>query len=105
MSNFNPVIAIIENTASNTFHPIVFCESPMPGETPNLIRVKSKMHHTIGFKEKSDAIKNINEELFEKVKDVFIGTPKLDLETQLTWNGNGIPAIVCFWDNNRLILL
>lgn len=102
----NPIIGIIKNTTANTYHPIVFVESLPPGPiedfNPNSFRVKSKMHHTFGFPTKEEAVKNINESLVQSVSENFIGTPKLDLEAEIEWNGDGIPIITCFFIDGKL---
>ena len=47
------VIVIYQHHTDGTFHPAFYQESPMPGAggdgVENLIRLKSKMHHTDGF--------------------------------------------------------
>ena len=93
------------NMAENTFHPIVFTDHPLPGEydVNKPIRLKSKMHHTGGFQTREEAIVNINISLLPNVQENFIGEPVLDLDTELSWDGDGIPAISCLFANGKLI--
>jgi len=104
MSIYNPVIGIIKNTTKNTHHPIVFTYYPMPGKVEST-RMKSKMHHTNGFDTWEKAIENINTVLLKQLKAHFIGEPKIDLDAEMSWDGEDIPAVVAFLVDNKLTFL
>lgn len=100
MSTFNPVIALIHNVTGNSWHPVVFTESPMPGppEPGKPIRHKSKMHHTIGFGTREEAELNATNDLLPRVREQFIGEPQLKLDHVFEWDGSGIPTLVAFFE-------
>jgi len=52
----NPIFAMLRNTTTGRYHPILFYESPLPGSPPDLVRHKSKGHHTAGFDTRTDAL-------------------------------------------------
>lgn len=94
---FNPIIALLLNTKTNRWHPIVFVESPLPGpHTPDKpIRHKSKMHHTGGFDTREEAEAEAKNEIAPKLEIV-----RLELETVFEWDGNDIPAMTHFFARN-----
>lgn len=53
----NPIAALIHNTAADKWHPVLFVESPLPGEDSanKPVRYKSKMHRTEGFATREEA--------------------------------------------------
>lgn len=96
---FDPIIGLIHNTATDTWHPILFDESPLPGPfDPNKpVRHKSKMHHTTGFTTREDAIENAKTDLAPRVGL----EPKFALSKAFEWNGNGVPAMTAFFVENE----
>lgn len=94
----NPVIALLYNAETNRWHPIIFCESPLPGppSSDKLVRHKSKGHHTSGFDTRDEAIAEAKQ-IAEKIKPEAIGPVSLSLENQFEWDGKGIPAMVEFF--------
>jgi hypothetical protein len=89
------LIMMLFNTAKQTFHPILYLENPLPGGSDNnIVRLKSKLHHTSGFTSKEDAVNSINNELTPKVKEAFSLYSDLTIDTEniIEWNGEGIPA-------------
>jgi hypothetical protein len=91
----NALIKILHNTKLNKWHPIFYFESPLPGGgIEDLVRYKSNGHHTTGFDTRELAVKNINENLINQIKDSTIFTPLLEIEekTDIDWNGDNIPA-------------
>lgn len=90
---FNPAVAMLKNEATSTWHPILFVESPLSGPySPDKpVRHKSKGHHTEGFPTRKEALEDARG-LAEKA-----GATIVELDTDIPWDGNGIPAIVhCF---------
>lgn len=93
------LVMMLHNTKNETFHPIMFRDSPMPGEGTgehlNFIRFKSIGHHTTGFKSKEIALhecSNIKDKLVKHYDpDVVINT-----EDFIEWDGEGSPASVIF---------
>lgn len=94
----NPIIAMLHNTTKDTYHPIVFLESPLPGpyDPAKPIRHKSKMHHTGGFATHTEALDNAKSDLAARIKEAF-GTPRFSLAKSFPWDGVGIPAITTFF--------
>jgi hypothetical protein len=89
---------MLHNTASNRFHPIMFRLAPLPGGaeiSPGVQRYKSQAHHTSGFNNRADAIKNINESM---AKVAAFGASTATFE----WDGDSIPAMVEFFDHTKL---
>lgn len=91
----NPIIGMIHNTTAETWHPVVFVESPLPGPpSPDKpIRHKSKGHHTTGFKTRDEAVAEATAMKARMTGD-SIGEPRLVLDRDFPWDGNGIPAMV-----------
>ena len=95
----SPIIAMLHNTGQNRWHPVVFVESPLPGPPADdkPVRHKSKMHHTAGFATREEAASNIVTDLIPRVKEHAVGEVKTALSKDLTWDGEGIPAMVAFF--------
>lgn len=106
----NPIIAIVRNLATRTFHPILFDERPFPGVVtaaieevlgqpteppkPKIQRHKSRCHHTTGFATREEAVAYINDEMvptFEGSKLALVETDDFE------WDGVGVPAFVAFF--------
>lgn len=86
------LIMMLYNTLKETWHPIFYFESPLPGpiEEATLIRFKSKGHHTTGFKTRDEALfsaTELHKQLLEQKNTVFVET-----EGDLPWDGVDIPA-------------
>jgi hypothetical protein len=91
------LVGIIKNTVKNTFHPIMYYESPLPGEIdnqPKIYRFKSKGHHTSGFPTREEAVSECSK-LVKKIKDEWGSIVYLDTENNIfEWDGQFIPADV-----------
>jgi len=89
----NPVHAMLHNTLTNRWHPILFSESPLPGspDADKPIRHKSRGHHTAGFDTREEALKWIDEN-----KSKTPGS-RLCLDKDFDWDGIDIPAMVVFF--------
>ena len=91
---FNPIVAMLHNTDTDRYHPIIFREAPLPGppsdSTP--IRHKSGGHHTAGFDTREEAIKSIHEEICPDLLN-----PKLALSKNFPWDGKHIPAMTIYF--------
>lgn len=98
---FNPIIAMLHNTETNRYHPIVFVENPMPGPpTPNKpVRHKSKGHHTTGFDTREEALESANK--MAKERDM-----KRCLDGDIVWDGQSMPASVHFFatEGDKILL-
>lgn len=95
---------ILVNSTAGTFHPILYLESPMPGNTQpseTARRYKSKFHHTTGFATREEAIESAKE-LVPKIKEHFVlyDEPRLDFDCSPEWDGEGIPASVIIYDDD-----
>jgi hypothetical protein len=91
---FNAIVAMLINEATGRFHPILFYESPLPGNPENLVRHKSKGHHTAGFDTRAEA-EVAARELAERQQ------ARLALSQDLPWDGEDIPAMVAFFIEGR----
>lgn len=92
------LVMMLKNTTQNTYHPIMYFENLLPGgfdseANKNLIRYKSKGHRTDGFPDRQDAVNSIDVEITGKLKDMGYNLNK-ELEGDLEWDGNDIPADV-----------
>lgn len=96
---FNPIIAMIHNTATDRYHPVIFSESPLPGpdEPEKLVRHKSAGHHTVGFDTREGALANIESDLAPRMKQHAIGDVRTSLAKDFPWDGEGVPAMVAFF--------
>lgn len=101
----NPIVAMLFNQKTNKWHPILFEERPLPGpitkDTP--VRHKSFGHHTIGFETREAALHNI--ETDESIKNQC-PTIKKCLDEDIPWDGNEMPAMVCFFneEGNKILI-
>jgi len=90
MNMLNPVVAMLHNTATDRWHPILFSEFPMPGDI-RVGRHKSRGHHTVGFDTRETA--NVEaRQIAEKA-----GNARLFLDEPYEWDGTGVPALVAFY--------
>lgn len=91
----NPIIGMLHNTKEETWHPILFDERPLAG-SGGPMRHKSSMHHTAGFKTREEALENAKNDLAPKAE-----CTKFALEKDFEWDGEDIPALVVFFDENE----
>jgi hypothetical protein len=91
------LIGIIKNSVKNTFHPIMYVESPLPGpieSQPEIYRFKSKGHHTSGFATREEALAE-TQKIVTQVKEKWGSIIYLDVENDFfEWDGEFIPADV-----------
>jgi hypothetical protein len=90
------LVMMLFNTKTNTYHPIFYLENWFPGPSDsnmnsNYIRYKSKGHHTVGFSDRVEAVKDINDSLVEQIKSIGY-TPNLEIDGDLVWDGESVPA-------------
>lgn len=58
------VLGILKDSSTGRFHACVWLEHPFPGASepnPDLIRMKSKLHHTAGADTFEGAVQHVNE--------------------------------------------
>lgn len=91
---YNLIFAMLHNTKTGRFHPILFYESPLPGNPENLVRHKSKGHHTEGFDSRDDALASIEGKRSE-------WNFRTCLEKDFTWDGEDTPAMVVFFAESQ----
>ncbi len=85
----------LKNTATGRFHPIVFRMAPMPGNadaTLSAQRYKSLGHHTTGFDTLEAAQAHVTSEK----------TTLVDVGTIWDWDGEGIPAMIEWFNIKEL---
>lgn len=93
------VLCILRHAETGRFHAAFFEEMPMPGPVPpadevEVIRLKSKMHHTEG----SDTLEGAQEHLGELAKQLYID-PMMILRDPQEWDGH--EGVVTFMSNPR----
>lgn len=94
----NPVIAMLHDETNDRWHPIVFREAPLPGGAEAAPRRwKSQMHHTAGFATRAEAEADANDSLAPKLEEEA-GSVTLKLEAVFGWDGEGVPALVAFFN-------
>jgi hypothetical protein len=97
----NPIIGMIHNHKDNRVVSVVFVYSPLPGgDDDNMHRHKSKGHHTVGFDTRQSALDEINSTLIHLVGQHY-GAAKLSLDVDFPWDGEGIPAMVKFFGEDK----
>lgn len=90
----SPIVALIQNTATSQWHPVLFVEYPLPGEdsADKPVRHRSKAHRTDGFATREEAEANCKSELAAGIPHL-----RFELGTVFYWDGKGVPAIVHFF--------
>lgn len=101
------LVMMLKNIKTETYHPIFYLQTFFPGGDSSemnekYIRYKSKGHHTSGFKDRQSAIDSINNELIDQIKSIGY-TPVLELESDMEWDGEGVPADNQIRPSNDLI--
>lgn len=91
------IVRMLHNQKIGTYHPIFYMESPLPGPLDSevntkLVRYKSKMHHTEGFRTREAAVASINEELEQRLRNAYLMSElKRELDTDMEWDGDSFP--------------
>ena len=95
------IVGMLKDVANGRWHPIVFEYHPMPDgiDSP---RFKSKMHHTGGFATRKEAEEE-TPKLAEQAKEHLFGVVAVDIEKDIPWYGNGIPAMSVFVVNGKIV--
>lgn len=83
------VILIYHNIGAGTFHPVFYEEHPMPGRVLDVkdeavIRLKSKIHHTVGFGTLEEAQDNVRAEMRSQIT---LPDTNIAIERALPWDG------------------
>lgn len=98
---FNPVIAILVNTSTGRYHPIVYQEAPLPGPPSGdkPLRHKSFGHHTSGFATREEAVADAETKAKQVVENGLWPSCALalDPEQDVPWDGQAMPADVAFF--------
>jgi hypothetical protein len=99
------LIMMLKNTATETYHPILYFEKPFPDleseGNRKLIRYKSKGHRTDGFKDRQDAVNSIETELtIEKINQAGYDTRTVEIEGDILWDGADMPIDVQIRNRN-----
>jgi len=84
---------ILHNVKKGTFHPAFFEEAPFPGPVPGVEKVKtgrlkSKMHHTTGFRSLEEAQRDLRDNALTSL----VVDQRNFSEHPILWDGN-IPLI------------
>jgi hypothetical protein len=97
------VFCILRDETTGRFHPAFFEESPLPGPVEAaaetiVVRLKSKMHHTVGFESLEEAVVGLQEELIDRIK-----VPETNIcKEPIDWDGQiGIVWICSNWLKTR----
>lgn len=92
------LVMMLKNTKENTYHPIMYFESPFPGGfdseiNQKTVRYKSKGHRTNGLVERKEAIETISTEIEQKLIEMGYNV-NIELDDDIEWDGLDIPADV-----------
>ncbi len=90
------IMAMLHNTATNKYHPILFGRSPLPSDDGEgaSCRYKSIGHHTAGFDDRSDAVAFSYVEMEKR-------DGGLCLQKDFAWDSGDMPAMVVFFTRNQ----
>ena len=91
-----PVIALLHNTKLNRYHPVMFVPASAPGGK-HLSRYRSLAHHTEGSESREEALKDADGRVADFCREK-LGEPHLCFARDFPWDGEGIPAMVVFFD-------
>ena len=94
------LIMMLKNIIENTYHPIFYMESPLPGGNSKLIRFKSKGHRTTGFRCRKDAVESIQSEIVDKLPEYLIIK---ELDVDLEWDGKDMPIDHQLRDYDKIV--
>lgn len=97
----NPIVAILYNQKTKTWHPLVYEESPLPGQDPALMRHKSTAHHTQGFAPRDRALKEAERIKRAIIKEKLSQTCGMALGEDILWDGEDLPISVAFFKESR----
>lgn len=93
------IVGMIHNVKTDTWHPVIFRDAPMPGpDGYKLGRVKSHGHHTTGFATRAEAEADVEQHPHLQ------GVP-FDREWVYEWDGEGIPALVAIARDGKVVVL
>ncbi len=93
------VICILHDTQNNTYHPSFLEEKPLPGPVPSvkdttIVRLKSRMHNTEGFRSFEEAVQNVKEEF---AKQILLSEENLWIQKPMEWDGEAFTMMVPNW--------
>lgn len=99
---FNPVIALLVNTSTKRYHPIIYQESALPGPSyaSKPIRHRSLGHDTNGFATREEAVASAQDKAKLIVEKGMWSSCALSLDpaSDLPWDGQDVPADVAFFE-------
>jgi len=96
------IVCILHNTRTGIFHPAFFEESPLPGpmlsvEETEIVRLKSKMHHTGGYPTIEEAVKGL-----EELRSTIKVDDRNSCKEPIPWDGEvGIVWVFPNWKRNE----
>jgi len=90
------LILMLKNVAKGTWHPIMYAEKPLPGSLDsdtnnNIVRFKSKGHHTTGFITREEAIATLDDLKNRMLNHMFLSNVTIDIENDIEWTGEDLP--------------
>lgn len=94
---FNLIWAMLHNTTTDRWHPILFYESPLPGppQPGKPIRHRSKGHHTEGLDTREEALASIEADTLKLAENY--GPVRKCVDKAFEWDGNDLPAMVVYF--------
>lgn len=94
------VLCVLHDTMTDRYHLAFFEEAPTPGPVPpfdemELVRLKSKMHHTQGAESMAEALLHMDEML---ANDIELPESNICRDAAMPWGGDlGITLMVRNW--------
>lgn len=96
------LIKILYNQSNDTYHPILYRWSPLPGNPENIHRFKSFGHHTTGFKTLDEAKADTKSESMLSGIRAQGTIPLYKTDDLILWDGEGIPTDIQLLGNEDI---
>jgi len=92
-------ICILRDIHGGRFHPCFVEEKPLPGPVPEVtdtqvVRCKSRMHHTGGFDTFEEAVSNVQDDLSQRIQ---LPETNVALERYVDWDSKAFVVCLPNW--------
>ena len=91
---------LLQDVATNRWHPICFRMDPLPGGVVDPLRYRSWSHHTAGFETKTEAVL----EQWRLANHPTLAGMLIDADAVWAWDSaSGVPMMTVFMRNGKLL--